>query len=80
MSREENPPAVPQARPIERFWNLCKQQYFKTTTEPKSIKQFEKIWRKISRNVEQNSAQQLTKGLRRTLKLIGNKGVLAPFK
>ena len=80
VSRGENPPAVPQARPIERFWNLCKQQYFKTTNEPKTVKQFENIWRKISRNVEQNSTQQITKGLRRTLKLIGNKGVLAPFK
>ena len=80
VGRYENPPAVPQARPIEKYWNLCKQEYSRTTSEPKTIKRFEKIWSKISLNVEQKFAQKLTKGLRRTLRLIGNKGVKAKLK
>jgi hypothetical protein len=27
IAKERNPPNVPQARPIERFWSICKRRY-----------------------------------------------------
>jgi hypothetical protein len=80
VSYKDNAPAVPQARPIKNFWHLCKQKYSKRRTYPKSLRGFRKIWQNISNEVQNSYAHVLTKGLRRTLKLIGNKGPLAPFK
>ena len=39
----KNPPNVPQARGIERFWALCNSRYSKRYKDPISIKGFKKI-------------------------------------
>ena len=80
VDKKGNAPAVPQARPIEPFWNVCKIEYSKKSKTPKNVKEFEKVWSQITDNVRESVAQTLTEGLRRTLKLIGDKGVMAPFK
>ena len=80
VSKEGNAPNVPQTRPIERFWYFCKVMYSKRTTAPKNLRGFKIIWRNISQNVSQTFAQSLMKNIRRRLKLIGDKGVFAPFK
>ena len=76
----ENAPAVPQARPIERFWSFCKREYSKRSSEPKGVVGFRQIWNNISKSVSQRIAQSITKGIRRKLKLIGDHGVYALFK
>ena len=80
VQKTENPPNVPQARPIERFWHLCKLSYKKRSVIPKNVSQFKEVWTNISKTVAQTSAQTLMRTVRKTLKLIGDKGVLAPFK
>ena len=57
--KAENPPNVPQARGIEKFWALCKQQYAKRKNATKSLRSFKLIWDKISKNV----ASELGKGI-----------------
>ncbi len=72
-----NAPAVPQARPIQRFWSLCKYQYSLRSKTSKTLKEFAKVWTKISESVAQNSALNLMEKVRYKLRLIGNKGVYA---
>ena len=76
----ENAPAVPQARPIEKFWSICKNYYSKRIPEPNGLIGFRKIWKNISKSVAQTFAQTITKSLRRRLKLIGDQGVYASLK
>ncbi len=40
LTWEENPPKVPQARPIEKFWNICRQKYRMRKTEAKKHQLF----------------------------------------
>lgn len=80
VAKECNPPNVPNARPIEKFWNLCKRMYGQRSDPPKNLKGFKIIWNDISKKVAETYAQTLMKNIRRRLKLIGNEGVLAPFK
>ena len=80
VSWKDNAPAVPQARPIERYWSLCKRQYSKRSKEPKGLIGFTKIWKNITNTVSQTIAQSITNSMRRKLKLIGDKGVYAMLK
>jgi transposase len=80
VSKEENAPNVPQARPIEQFWNLSKDMYSRRQNKPKSINGFKTVWENIAKNVAKMNAKQLWKNVRKTLRLIGDKGVLEPFK
>lgn len=80
VKKENNPPNVPQARPIERYWALCKTEYRKLKTAPKDLPSFKRKWRQISKKVAQNSAQQLMSSIKRKLRAIGDRGVLAAIK
>lgn len=80
VPKKSNPPNVPQARPIERFWNLCKVEYSKTSEVHNDINSFRKVWTSVSKKVAEKYAQNLMKSTRKNLKLIGDHGVFAPFK
>jgi hypothetical protein len=79
VQKSENPPNCPQARPIEKFWALTKREYAKTTKVPKTIQEFKKIWTDISKRVAKTHAKSLMSGVRRRLRVIGDKGVLKDF-
>lgn len=40
VRKNENAPNLPQARPIERYWALCKREYSKLDSMPKTLRQF----------------------------------------
>lgn len=75
VSKVQNAPNCPQARPIELFWALCKEQYKKSKKEPKDIKEFSRLWRKLSIKVAEQSGESLMVNLRKKLKSIGTNGV-----
>ena len=79
VSKQGNASAVPQARPIERFWAHCKYHYSLRTETPKTLRIFKTVWSEISQFVAQNNAKALTRTMRRSLRLIGDKGVEASF-
>lgn len=79
VEKNENAPNVPQARPIEKFWALCKGEYRRRSSGAKNLNSFKRIWKNIADKVAQKSAPALMKEARRNLKLIGYKGVYAPF-
>lgn len=80
ITKKQNAPNVPIARPIEKFWSLCKQEYRKRKKLTKSARGMTRIWSNISKKVAAKSAQRLMKELRRNLRLIGYGGVRAPLK
>lgn len=80
IEKKENAPNVPIARPIERFWALCKQEYHHRKKPAKTLKSFSSIWSSISKKVAKGSAQNLMKNARKNLKIISTDGVNAPYK
>ena len=57
VDRSKNPPNIPQARDIERFWALCKNRYSKICKEPEKIRGFNKICKIISNKVSKDSGK-----------------------
>jgi len=37
VEKKENPPNVPQARPIEKYWAICKQRYSQRSNPAKNL-------------------------------------------
>ena len=70
-----NAPNIPQARPIETFWALCKSEYKRQQYYPKDLDEFKKIWKLLSNKVAKNSAQTLMKGVRGKIRTIAYYGV-----
>src|SRR4051794_6503929 len=51
VNKNENAPKVPQVRPIERFWALCKAQYKRRKKKALNLRSFRIIWRNIASKV-----------------------------
>ena len=77
VSKLDNAPNCPQARPIERFWSICKMNYKKLKKAPDTMRKFENQWRKISKKVEKDNAQALMRSIRRKLRSIAEQGVFS---
>jgi transposase len=75
IEKTENAPNVPQARPIEKFWALCKKEYKKRKFPAKNLNSFKRIWKNIYNKVANKSAQKLMASARRKLREIGYNGV-----
>jgi hypothetical protein len=80
VTKTENAPNVPQARPIEKFWAICKAKYAAHSREAKNLNSFKRIWTNISTEVARTSAQAVMKEARRNLRLIAYQGVTGPLK
>jgi len=77
VEKSQNAPNVPQARPIERFWALCKQEYAKRSTPAKNLNSFSRIWSKISSKIAKNHGRAIMQNFRKKLWQIGKNGVYA---
>ena len=75
VERYDNAPNVPQARPIEKFWALCKAEYKKYPDPAKNVSEFGRRWRKISSKVAKDHGQNLMANIRERIASIGYKGV-----
>ncbi len=75
VEKSKNAPNVPQARGIERFWALCKAEYAKRPTPPKSLRGFKTVWRNISQNVAAKSGKAVMDSAFKRLRDIGYKGI-----
>lgn len=79
VSRKNNAPNVPQARPIEKFWAICKKEYKKLNKQVKTVDEMTKIWSKIPNKVAKKSGKSLMANVRRKIRLIGHEGVKSTF-
>lgn len=78
--REQNAPKLPQARPIERYWALCKRLYAKSGARPQTLAEFEARWLGISKRVLHDSGKNLFANLRKKLRAVRRDGPLGPLK
>lgn len=80
IRKDENAPNLPQARPIETFWSLCKREYSKLANKPQDLKSFSRRWIIISQKQVQNSGANLFKNLRKKLALVRKFGPYGPLR
>lgn len=75
VPKKDNAPNVPQCRPIEKFWALCKAKYAKHKNKPKNIEAFKRIWVKVSKEVSETSGAGLMASIRQNLRSVARHGV-----
>ena len=49
VTKRRNAPAVPNQRPIERFWASCKSKYKQLNEKCGTVRKFKNRWMKISK-------------------------------
>ena len=59
IQRRDNAPNCPQARPIERFWSLCKRSYRRRSETAQTVHEMSSIWPRLSREVAKRSLRKL---------------------
>lgn len=77
VPRNDNPPNIPQARPIETFWSLLSRKVYDNGWEATDEEHLRRrIYQKI-REIDINSVQSLMRQVRRKLRVIEDHGPLA---
>ena len=80
VSKEENPPNVPQARGIELFWAECKRRYSCRSEKPKNLQGFKLVWGHISKQTAKDLGKSLMDHSYKILRQIGYKGLREAMK
>ena len=75
VSKKVNAPNLPQARPLEQFWAICRRHYHKRSKVCQRLRNFKKVCTNISTNVAESHGQALMAMVRIKLRKIGRKGV-----
>lgn len=74
VSKEDNPPNLPQCRPIERFWALCKAEYKLTKKKCDTLRKFKNTWTRVSTKVAAESGKSLFAQFRKKLRRVAIDG------
>lgn len=69
VSKDKNPPNVPQCRPIERYWALIKNNLRKSNQASNDIKDFEIKWKDATKKISKNTVINLMKDIRKKLRI-----------
>lgn len=77
VRKEENPPNMPQLRPVEKFWGLLKQEVYKGGWEAENLQQLKRRVRKCVREVNMEAVQGAFKGLKGKIRKAADKGGLS---
>ena len=72
-----NPPSLPQCRPIETYWALCKAKYKKKNVRPKNLIGFTRIWKQIATEVAETSGKNLFEAFRKKMVEVYTNGPLS---
>lgn len=79
VCKKENGPKMVTARPIERYWALCKRAYRKLQVIPESVEEFAEMWRETSAQVAENCGKNIFGRLRERLRLVRKNGPRSPL-
>ena len=74
VSKLDNPTSVPQIRPIERFWELCKRQMKKEGKISSNLAHFKRRWTTVSKRIAEKLGKRLFQNFRKKLRLAGSEG------
>ena len=75
VQKEDNPPNVPNNRPIENYWELCKHAYKENNIFCKGLSHFRRVWKRLSKKVAEKHGANLFTNFRKRLYEGGNKGL-----
>lgn len=75
VSKKENPPNVPEARGIEKFWAECKRRYHHRSEEPKNLRGFKQVWSRLSLETGKTCGKAIMDHAYKVLRKIGFRGV-----
>jgi DNA-binding transcriptional regulator YhcF (GntR family)/transposase len=70
----DNPPNLPQCRPIEKFWALCKMEYHRRRKNLTNPTAFKREWTRVSKLVASKHGKSLFFHFKRNLRLVGEHG------
>ncbi len=80
VAKEDNPPNVPQARPIENFWGCLSQKVYEGGWEAKTQQQLVKRITLKLKDFDINFLQNLMSGIKIKLRSIADKGIFSYLK
>lgn len=74
VAKEDNPPAVPELRPIENFWSILKGLVYDKGWEAKTLNQLKDRVKYCLRKVDMSMVQSMFLGVRRNLDAVRRHG------
>ena len=80
MPKNQNPPNVPQLRPIETFWANLKRRVYSNDRTAKTIEELIAKIKSELRKTSVNSCQNLLRGLKTKIRAATDRGVLSVIK
>ena len=75
VSRQNNPPNVPQARPIETVWTLLERKVFEDNWEAKNLAALIRRVKQKAKELDQKLLQDMIEGVRRKLRAMWRDGL-----
>lgn len=75
VSRTDNPPNVPQARPIEVVWTILEQKIYENNWEANSIDHLVRRIKQKVKELDQQMLQDMMEGIRRKLRAMWRDGL-----
>ena len=70
FSRVDDPPNVPQARPIETVWTVLDRKIYENNWEAKNIDHLVKISKRNAKEFDQEILQGMIEGVRKKLRVM----------
>ena len=75
ISKEDNPPACPQIRPIEQFWSILKQKVYANNWSAENRDQFIRKIRKCAKEFDMNPIIKMFDHLKAKIKKADQHGL-----
>jgi transposase len=75
VSRQDNPPNVPQARPIETVWTQLERKVFENNWEGKNLTALIRRIKQKAKELDQKMLQDMIEGVRRKLRVMWRDGL-----
>lgn len=77
VPKDANPPAVPQIRPVEKFWGLLKQKVYAGDWEADTVEQLKRRVRKCVRELDMEPVQSAFAHLKTKIRKVADHGALS---
>jgi transposase len=75
ISRADNPPNTPQARPIERVWSVLEQKMYANNWEAKNKDHLLRRIKQMAKELDQKMLQNMMKGVKKRLRRLWRDGL-----
>jgi hypothetical protein len=75
VAKDDNPPNVPQARPIESIWSMLEQKVFANNWEAKNLELLARRIQEKAKELDKNVLQAMILSVRKTLRKMYDKGL-----